>query len=118
MKTQTIVDGQCILFDTVVGVTRTDSGELGSTRTDTTTDGRIRVGLGKEHEEKERAQLELTEICSLTDIHLNLDSSACTIQVSANLHHNCCLARLGNGYNTPHVKLYAHYWKKKKKKTL
>jgi len=82
----------------VVGVTRTDSGELGSTRTDTTTDGRIRVGLGKEHEEKERAQLELTEICSLTDIHLNLDSSACTIQVSANLHHNCCLARLGNGY--------------------
>ena len=84
--------------ESVVGVTRTDSGELGSTRTDTTTDGRIRVGLGKEHEEKQRAQLELTEICSLTDIHLNLDSSACTIQVSANLHHNCCLARLGNGY--------------------
>lgn len=42
--------------ESVVGVTRTDSGELGSTRTDTTTDGRIRVGSEKEHYEKLRAQ--------------------------------------------------------------
>ena len=44
------------MHNTVVGVTRTDSGELGSTRTDTTTDGRIRVGSEKEHYEKLRAQ--------------------------------------------------------------